>query len=263
MDSLLASNFIPDDHLSRSPHGNNYDLSPSVGPTYDSFEYQNDNPHFPRTPSYNGSYQNSPFSTSSELPTNFDLQEGLGILDNDNPTGFSFTREYDPDDYDVPNTSDSLLTFDDEYMPSIGNATVSVSVTPPMYDHSSPNAFDHSSPASSNGGEDDRRSRASSTSSYIHPSSPRLDLPQNFERLQFESPNLYSSQLPDRYSPPHKPLSPPQLVIPSSPRLDSPPVINAPDGDGIMHSGPQLHIVPATPISGGGESAQRVPFIGA
>lgn len=266
MDSLLAPNYAQEDNLSRSPHIHHFDVSPSLGTPYDSFDYPQDNPHFPRTPSYNGSYQNSPYSTASELPPALDLNEGLGLLDSANPSGFSFTREYDPDDYDIPHSSGALLSFDDEFMPSIGPNSVSVSVTPPMYDHSSPNAFDHSSPASSNGAEEEHRSRASSTSSYIHPNSPRLDLPQNFERLQFDSPHWSATQLPDRYSPPHKPQSPPQLLIPASPsgtRMESPPIINAPDGDGVMHSGPQLHIVPATPVSGGGETVQNVPFLGA
>lgn len=260
MDSLLAQPYPQEDHLS-----SHYDLSPNTGPSYDSFDYHPDPAHFPRTPSYNGSYQNSPYSTASELPPTLDLTDGLGLLDDDNPSGISFTREYDPGDYDLPTSSGTLLTFDDEYIPSLGNNTVSVSVTPPMYDHPSPNAFDHGSPASSAGGDDDHRSRASSTSSYIHPSSPRLDLPGNFERLQFESPHWNAQQLPDRYSPPHKPQSPPQLMIPGSPsnRIESPPIINAPDGDGVMNTGPQLHIVPATPVSGGGETVQNVPFLGA
>ena len=38
-------------------------------------------------------------------------------------------------------------------------------------------------------------------------------------------------------------------------------MINAPDGDGgFVSSGPQLHIVPATPVSGGGAASQAVPF---
>lgn len=38
-------------------------------------------------------------------------------------------------------------------------------------------------------------------------------------------------------------------------------MINAPEGDGgFVSSGPQLHIVPATPVSGGGAASQAVPF---
>lgn len=125
-------------------------------------------------------------------------------------------------------------------------------------------AFDYSSP-SSNGGADSGpdgqpRSRGSSVSSNPNNNSPRLDVTQGFENMRFESPNWGTHVLPgaDRpISPPHKPQSPPQLVIPES----SPPTINAPDGDGgLMGTGPQLHIVPATPISGGGGASQPVPF---
>ncbi|KAJ3473389.1 hypothetical protein NLI96_g13027 [Meripilus lineatus] len=112
--------------------------------------------------------------------------------------------------------------------------------------------------------EDDRRSRASSTSSYHHPASPQLDVTRNFEGLNFESPNWQSNQLPlDRPSPPaHKPQSPPQLLIPdaTSPPPSAPPLINAPDGDGVIHEGPRLQILPPTPISGGDSTAQNVPF---
>ncbi|EGN99282.1 hypothetical protein SERLA73DRAFT_54118 [Serpula lacrymans var. lacrymans S7.3] len=70
-------------------------------------------------------------------------------------------------------------------------------------------------------------------------------------------------------SPPRKPQSPPQLLIPDSASPSSrhlfphsdPPIINAPDGDGgFVNSGPQLHIVPATPVSGGGATSHTVPF---
>jgi hypothetical protein len=37
------------------------------------------------------------------------------------------------------------------------------------------------------------------------------------------------------------------------------PLINAPQGDGGVMNGPQLHIVPATPVSGGVPTT--VPFI--
>ncbi|KIJ14425.1 hypothetical protein PAXINDRAFT_79279 [Paxillus involutus ATCC 200175] len=87
--------------------------------------------------------------------------------------------------------------------------------------------------------------------------------------MRFESPNWQPRQLPnDRaISPPGKPQSPPQLLIPdSSPSnrpmfTQEPPMINAPEGDGgFASSGPQLHIVPATPVSGGGAASQAVPF---
>ncbi|KAJ6561928.1 hypothetical protein B0H19DRAFT_871949, partial [Mycena capillaripes] len=74
--------------------------------------------------------------------------------------------------------------------------------------------------------------------------------------MTFRSPNWGTEPLPrDRPSSPHmqKPQSPPRLLMPdnggnSSPNF-APPTINAPEGDGL---GPRLHIVPATPVSGGG-----------
>ena len=38
------------------------------------------------------------------------------------------------------------------------------------------------------------------------------------------------------------------------------PIINAPQGNDDMVDGPQLCIVPATPVSGGGADSARVPF---
>jgi hypothetical protein len=167
-----------------------------------------------------------------------------------------------------------LLMFDSDFMPGGGQSAsqVSVSVTPAPVDYSSPNPFDYSPPSSNGGGDSNPdgqpRSRGSSISSN-HISSPRLDVTQGFEKMRFESPNWGTHALPvDRsISPPNKPQSPPQLVIPGSPSgnnmypQSSPPVINAPDGDGgLIGEGPQLHIVPATPVSGGGGASQPVPF---
>ncbi|KAH9942746.1 hypothetical protein B0H21DRAFT_515332 [Amylocystis lapponica] len=265
MDSLLvAPGFLQDQVDFHSPRDNHFDISPNLGDAYDSFDFPPDNAHFPHTPSYNGSYQNSPYSNYSDLPP-IDGDDAFGLF-SDNPSGISITEEYDPTDYDVPSSSGLLTTLDDRYM--LQSTHVSVSVTPPTYDQKSPSVLDHSSPGSSNGGEDDSRSRASSTSSYMRAASPRLEFAQNFEGLRFDSPGWVVGSLPsgDRPSPPaNKPQSPPQLVIPdstSSPSgVDSPPIINAPDGDGgLMTSGPQLHIVPATPVSGGGGGAQSVPF---
>ncbi|KAI0833576.1 hypothetical protein BC628DRAFT_1308821 [Trametes gibbosa] len=257
MDPLLLSSVVHNDHRDYSPRPGIYDLPHTP---YDAFDPLPDASHFPHTPSYNGSYQNSPYSNVSDLPP-ID-HDALGLLV-DNPSGISITEEYDPSEYDVPSSGGFIL--DEHYM----NGThVSVSLTPPLHDYSSPNAFDHPSPASSNGGEDEVHSHASSNSSYMHPSSPRPDISQTFQdSLSFHSPAWPSGPLPDeRRSPPlNKPQSPPQLVIPdtSSPGgagVDSPPIINAPDGDGgVIGSGPTLQIVPATPVSGGG-SAQTAPF---
>ncbi|KAI0950853.1 hypothetical protein AcW1_008049 [Taiwanofungus camphoratus] len=273
MDSLLVSSDFPSASDFQSPHLNDFDQfdgSPIAASPFDSFEFTQDT-HFPPTPSYNGSYQNSPYSSYSDLPT-FEGDEALGLF-GENPSGISISHEYDPSDFDAPNSS-GLFTLDDAFMSSVSGLEqpqVSVSITPPMYNEKSSGVFDHSSPASSNGAEEDAHSHASSTSSYRQSTSPRLDFTQNFENIQLHSPSWASSQLPpaDRASPPaHKPPSPPQLVIPDSATspstttgMDSPPIINAPAGDGgMMPAGPQLHIVPATPVSGGAEPTQPAPF---
>ncbi|KAI0749631.1 hypothetical protein C8Q80DRAFT_1100529 [Daedaleopsis nitida] len=266
MDPLLIAPAVHQDHdfNPASPHF--YDGSPSLGTAYDSFDYPDNASHFPHTPSYNGSYQNSPYSSYSDLPPIDSNDDPLQLFSHDNPSGISITEEYDPSDFDVPSSSGPLL-IDERF---INSAHVSVSVTPPLRDYSSPNAFDHASPASSNGLEDDGHSHASSNSSYMHSNnSPRADFSQTFQdSLSFHSPAWPSGSLPDdRRSPPvSKPQSPPQLMIPdtSSPGgtgVESPPIINAPDGDGgLIGSGPTLQIVPATPVSGGGVAAQNVPF---
>ncbi|EGO24847.1 hypothetical protein SERLADRAFT_438446, partial [Serpula lacrymans var. lacrymans S7.9] len=170
-------------------------------------------PPFPHTPSYNGSYQNSPYSNHSDLsydPADFPLFDDDQQLD-----------DYDPSEYDPPNSS-ALLMFDGPF--ALDHPHVSLSLTPAPIDRHHHSPFDYSSP-SSNGGNDDNnqpRSRASSVSSSRNPnplsSSTRLDMAHNFENLHFESPAWPPSQLPaDRtMSPPRKPQSPPQLLIPDS-----------------------------------------------
>jgi hypothetical protein len=254
------------DYQSTSPSNKPLDL-PGTSP-FDSYEFNHLSPAFPHTPSYNGSYQNSPYSGHSELSYDPDGPEAFGLFQDDRNNVASHD-EYDPSEYDPPNSS-SLLMFDDQYLDH-NNPHVSLSVTPALFDNRSPNSFDHSSP-SSNGAGDEPRSRASSVSSnnpHLPASSPRLDVAHSFENLHFESPNWQPRKLPgDRgISPPRKPQSPPQLLIPdTSPATRSlfpqePPMINAPDGDGgFTSSGPQLHVVPATPVSGGGAASQAVPF---
>lgn len=252
------------DFHSNSP--SNKPLNLAANSPFESFEFGHLSPPFPHTPSYNGSYQNSPYSGHSELSYDPDGPDAFGLFEGD-ANNVASRDEYDPSEYDPPNSS-GLLMFQGEYMPDVDHN--SLSVTHASFDNRSPNAFDHSSP-SSNGGGDEPRSRASSVSSnpQIPTSSPRLDMAHSFENLHFESPHWQSHKLPaDRsMSPPRKPQSPPQLLIPdSSPATRSlfpqdPPMINAPDGDGgFTSSGPQLHIVPATPISGGGAASQAVPF---
>lgn len=263
MDTMLVSDFHSP---SNEFDGNQIDASPNLGSPYDSFDFGPNDSHFPHTPSYNGSYQNSPYSINSDLPS-FDNDNALDLFDN--PSGITITEEYDPTEYDIPG-SGSLLTLDDHRFMS-SEAFPHVSITPASaYDRKTPapnesSPFEHGSPASSNGAEDDARSHASSTSSFRQNNgSPHLEFEQNFESLHFESPAWPPRNLPS--SPPaHKAPSPPQLVIPASPAPSStgldaaPPTINAPAGDG-MPAGPQLHIVPATPVSGGGDQTQPSLF---
>ncbi|KIK94807.1 hypothetical protein PAXRUDRAFT_63328, partial [Paxillus rubicundulus Ve08.2h10] len=174
---------------------------------------------FPHTPSYNGSYQNSPYSGHSELSYDPDGPEGFALL-GEGLNGLAVREDYDPSEYDPPNSS-GLLVFDGEFISGLDHngAPVSVSVTPAPIDRHSPLSYDHSSPSSNGDGQP--RSRASSVSSNPknHPqSSPRLDVAHTFENMRFESPNWQPRQLPgDRaMSPPGKPQSPPQLLIPDS-----------------------------------------------
>ncbi|KIJ62865.1 hypothetical protein HYDPIDRAFT_53911, partial [Hydnomerulius pinastri MD-312] len=186
---------------------------------FDTYEFNNlQSPPFPHTPSYNGSYQNSPYSGHSELSYDPDGPENFGILGE--LDGIAPREDYDPSEYDPPNSS-GLLMFDGEFMSGLDHsgAQVSVSVTPAPLDLHSPHSFDYSSPSSNDDGQP--RSRASSVSSnhQIHPhSSPHLDVAHTFENMHFESPHWQASHLPNEraMSPPRKPQSPPQLLIPDS-----------------------------------------------
>jgi transcription factor CRZ1 len=217
-------------------------------PIDDHFEFDfAPSPNLPQTPSYNGSYQNSPYAPYSELE--FD---GNIVVEQE---------DYDPSEYDAPsNNHTPLLDFMNPH----------VAVTPPPRDGGFERSFDRSSPNSSNGlpeQESESRSRASSVSSHSHshyPSSPPI---QGLESLRFDSPHWSTTLLPPDKpsSPSQKPPSPPSLVIPdgspsmNTENLQRAPLINAPQGDGGVMNGPQLHIVPATPISGG--VPPTVPFI--
>lgn len=187
---------------------------------------------------YNSSqdYHNSPFSTHSDLSDQLNFSSGV----------FAGDDGYDPVDFDHPTSSSSLLVFDDagqfaEYMP---------------YNHPSPFDYRSPSPGSDHNEQADSRSRASSTSSnntqfqQAH-QSPNMQVAHSFENLSFHSPHWNTDPLPQTA---HKPPSPPRLLMP-----DPPIIINAPD-DGDMSSGPRLHIVPATPVSGGGAATAEVPF---
>ncbi|KAJ7240790.1 krueppel-like factor 16 [Mycena rebaudengoi] len=247
------------------PSPDNFRIALDPQSPFDSFEYTNlGSPPFPHTPSYNGSYHNSPYSAHSELSFQGE-QESFGLFE-DEPAGGVSVPDYDPSEYDPPQSS--LLMFNDrgEYtnMPYDHNQLSSVPVNQAP-DHRGP--YDYSSPSSNGGGdsgeEKQHRSRASSISSNHISPSPRMDVAQSFENMTFRSPNWGTEPLPrDRPVSPHppKPQSPPRLITGSSsgPTF-SPPTINAPEGDGGV-VGPRLHIVPATPVSGGGAASTAVPF---
>jgi hypothetical protein len=240
------SGLLPD-NLNLSPHHT----------TFDSFDLRPSSPHFPATPSYSGSYHNSPYSQVSEL--DFDSKDdSLGLFDSD-PLAISPREDYDPSKYDAP-SSTGLLMFDDGFMSGVNNSNrVSVSVTPADDAHS-PAYYDQGSPGSSNGGgesgaENGRRSPASSASSHLGmTASPHLD----FNQLHVESPYHRPISIPNEgASPQMKAQSPPLLVIPEPGGYQQEqPVIRAPEGNRV---GPSLHIVPATPV-GGGETTQAGGF---
>ena len=230
-------------------------------------------PPLPQTSSYNGSYY-SPYSQHSELSETGDdiiLQNFPGSM-----------NDYEPLDYDPPNQAPSLLMFtnDSDYM--------SPHFSPNNRSTRSP--FDHSSPSSNASGADEsniahlddpRRSRPSSVASnYPSPAipsspqpnfdpSPRLSV--NFGNMSVHTPNWSNVPLPQLSPnlnaqsplPAHKPQSPPRLLMPDEQQQQQQqtvPIINAPHGDDDMMDGPQLCIVPATPVSGGGAGRAGVPF---
>ncbi|KAJ7081814.1 krueppel-like factor 16 [Mycena belliarum] len=230
-------------------------------------EYSNlGSPPFPHTPSYNGSYHNSPYSNHSEL--SFPGEQEPFRLFEDEPAGRVSVPDYDPSEYDPPQSS--LLMFNDgDYMPSPYDHS-QLSSVPVAAGPDPRGSYDYSSPSSNGGGDSGedskRRSRESSISSNHISPSPRIDVAQSFENMSFRSPNWGTEPLPrDRPGSPHvqKPQSPPRLLMPdtgsSAGPSFPPPTINAPEGDGGV-LGPRLHIVPATPVSGGGAASSAVPF---
>ncbi|KAF7964780.1 hypothetical protein HWV62_3006 [Athelia sp. TMB] len=255
---------------------NGHQTSSYNSPPFDQLDYSSlQNQGFSHTPSYNGSYHNSPYSVHSELSFGADDQFGAGLDGEPNLAQLNggLHEDYDPSEYDPPDPAGLLMFGADFIGHDGGSPNISVSLTPASLDYSSPQAFDHSSPSSNGGGESGNdggaRSRGSSVSSNhfnAHMGSPRLDVMKGFENMTFQSPSWGTRPLSlDRsVSPQHKPQSPPQLLIPDagSPNMyaQAPPLINAPDGDGgIM--GPSLHVVPATPVGADGMTQfKREPF---
>jgi hypothetical protein len=238
-------------------------------------------PGYPNTPSYNGSYYNSPFSQHSEL-VELDFLQDLPS----GPTATSGVNEYEPSEYDTPNQGGSLLMFptDQDFMsPRFPSSNVAADG---QRARGSP--FDHGSPVSSPGLDDNshggRHSRASSVASNQaspssqHPGplspqptfqpSPRLDVLSSFGNMSVRTPTWSSQPLPNTHSPHigaelQKPQSPPRLTLPPgmtvSPEPTAVPKINAPDGKD--ENGVLFNIVPATPVGGGGAGVrQHTPF---
>ena len=98
------------------------------------------------------------------------------------------------------------------------------------------------SPSGSENNEDTHSGVSSASSANPQFQSPNMSVAQSFENLSFHSPNWVPEPLPLREAP-----SPPRLIMPEA---QPPIIINAPEDNTDL--GPSLHIVPATPVSGGG-----------
>ncbi|TDL14153.1 hypothetical protein BD410DRAFT_278128 [Rickenella mellea] len=247
---------------------------------------------------YGSPYAHSYHSHHSPYGSEYDFGDEIAIsiqadLDEQNTSH----NEYDPSDYDAPGDSPF---FTDDLMASLtehsadspnpntsgspgGNHNNNPTMSPRVSVTGAYSPFDHGSPNSS-GGEgdnrryaapaDDARSRASSVSST-----------HGMEHMTFASPNpsphnlpwqsaptaASSSNMAPQSPPAPKPQSPPQLFIPNTEVLPPSP---AQSNRSLSHSGrspvhetqgglmpgPGIHIVPATPVSGGGGATQPVPF---
>jgi hypothetical protein len=242
-------------------------------------------PGYPNSPSYNGSYYNSPYSQHSELVDLDFLQD----LSSGSATA-SGANDYEPSEYDVPNQGSSLLMFPGD--PDFMSPHFSPSNIPVDGQRSRGSPFDHTSPASSTGLDDNnqggRHSRASSVASN-HPSpstqqpgthspqptfqpSPRLDVLTSFGNMTVRTPNWGSQPLPNSHSPNigteslpqvQKPQSPPRLTMSPGMTFASEataiPKIHAPDSKD--ENGVMFNIVPATPVTGGDAGVrQHIPF---
>ncbi|KAJ7899144.1 hypothetical protein B0H14DRAFT_3852864 [Mycena olivaceomarginata] len=221
--------------------------------------HQDQDPPSPHTPSYNGSYRNSPHSNRSELSFSADPTQDSFALFDDEPQ--QQARDgYDPTEYDGHQGGGGLLMFNDsDYMSGRGTYVPSLPAGPAPDRHRG--SYDYSSPNSTGGGEEQQahqqrhqsRSRVSSIAfNHQQPQST----PQAFDNMTFRSPNWGTEPLPLPHSPrgasPH--MQQQRLLMPednSGPSNFDPPTINAPEGDGLG-AGPRLHIVPATHVSGGG-----------
>lgn len=174
-------------------------------------------PPSPDTTPHLDLYNADSYINGSPFSTHSDLSFGEGQL----PSLFG-DDPYDPADFDNPHSAQSLLMFDDP-------------ATTDFYEY-----YHSPSPSGSENNEDNSGvSSGSSAGPQFH--SPNM-MAQSFENMSFQSPNWGAEPLPLQKAP-----SPPRLVMPEA---QPPIIINAPDDNTDL--GPSLHIVPATPISGGG-----------
>lgn len=318
MDSSHGSPYITNfDLVPPSPsHSAHNDLFPDNAPlTSPPFQQ-------PHTPSYNGSYYNSPFSQHSELSftaddLNYDLLHEIANMNDYEPS------DYDPASAGIHHSAGGLLMFsgDGDYpTPSLDVSSPPLTgAFPPdihhraassPFDHSSPsdNGDDHNQPAPSfanpyspdPAGAGGRHSRASSAASHspspgpgqaghqYRPSpspqpsphlassfhsppqpqpSPRMAVAQQFGSMSVHTPSWGAAPLPLPHlvEPAQKAQSPPRLRISdeggAAAEYQHPdvPEIRAPDAqDDVSMGGPQFHIVPATPVSGG--VGERIAF---
>jgi len=246
----------------------------------------------PHTPSYNGSYYNSPFSQHSELSftgeeLNFDLLQELDM---------GGVNEYEPSDYEGPTAglgtgSSSLLIFAQDADYTQFNAPDAHRTKGSPFDHSSPSDNGDDIPSfndNTNISDNRARSRASSVNhSPQHSPSPRppsQDVTQSFGNISIHTPNWGTQPLPQLQPSPQKAQSPPRLLMPEgildsaqsiahhqrsrshsdddAMMLTAVPKIVPPEGadQDAMGGRPSFHFVPATPVSGAGDERQGVPF---
>src|SRR6266508_3864373 len=132
-DSPYITNF---DLVPPSPSQEFYDVTFSIP---ENNQQPLTSPGYANTPSYNGSYFNSPYSQHSDLPELDFLQDFPS-----SSTATSGMNEYEPSEYDAPAQGNSLLMFpgDADFM--------SPHLSPDLDGHrASGSPFDHRSPASS------------------------------------------------------------------------------------------------------------------
>lgn len=231
----------------------NFDIIPPSPPrsVHDDFEHQSPlnifefsagvnaitSPPFaaPHTPSYNGSYVNSPYSQHSELSFNGeDLSFDLLDLD------MVGLNEYEPSEYEGPNaglgTGSSLLMFSPDADYQHYNAADPHRAKGSPFDHSSPSdngdeqpydnpsftrtssGFDTTTAAANNLSDNRGHSRASSVNhSPQHSPSPQpqsQDVTQSFGNISIHTPNWGTQPLPQLQPSPQKAQSPPRLLMP-------------------------------------------------